>query len=268
MSARMNTGKKLIAVAVASALLIACATTSKPEGADNVRAKLTQLQSDPQLASRAPVAIKDAEEAVRAAEVPQKSSDAELGKHLVFIADRKIDTASALAQQQLLVDQRKTLSEQRETARLDSRTQEADAAKIKSADLQKQLDELNAKKTDRGIVVTLGDVLFDTGKSDLKGGALANLGKLASVLNQYPDRTVVIEGHTDSVGSDDYNLGLSQRRADAVRVYLVSQGVASSRLEASGKGKGSPVAGNDTATGRQQNRRVEVIISNAEMASK
>ena len=315
--------KTLTAAAAASLFLAACsAAPARPAGADNARAKLTQLQSDPQLANRAPVAIKDAEVAVRAAEEPRK--DTELAQHLVVIADRKVDIAVAQAQSRLSEDQRKTLSEQRESARLDSRTREADgarreansarndaevargqaniartdantartdaiaahtdadiarsqadmarmeteSAKQQTEDLQRQIAELNAKTTDRGLVVTLGDVLFATGMSDLKGGAAGNLSKLAAFLNKYPDRTVIIEGHTDSVGSADSNLGLSQRRADSVKSYLLSQGVAPARLSASGKGKGFPVAGNDTATGRQQNRRVEVIISNTVTSSR
>lgn len=265
---------KMIAAAAAVLLLAACATMSKPEGADNARSKLTQLQSDPQLASRAPLAIKDAEVAVHAAEQPQR--DVEEGRHLVFIADHKIDIATAQAQTRLLVDQRKTLSEQRENARLDSRTREADkahsdvsiarneadSARQQSEDLQKQLDALNAKATDRGLVITLGDVLFDTARAELKSGATMHLGKLSAFLNKYPDRTVVIEGYTDNVGGEDYNMGLSQRRADTVKTYLVGQGIDSSRLVATGKGKDAPVASNDSAAGRQQNRRVEVVIAN------
>lgn len=283
----IRTNRALIATAVAALLLGACSTTTKPAGADNVRSKLTQLQSDPQLASRALVAITDAEAAVRAAEEPR--SDKDLEKHLVFIADRKVDIATARAQGRLLEDQRKLLSEQREGARLDSRTREADnartdadiarnetaaanmaaeAARDEANDLQQQIAALNAKETDRGLVVTLGDVLFATGKAELKGGAISNLNKLSTFLNKYPDRTVVIEGHTDSVGSEDYNLGLSQRRADSVRSYLVSQGVAPTRLVATGLGEGSPVSGNDSATGRQQNRRVDVIIANAVPSSR
>lgn len=136
------------------------------------------------------------------------------------------------------------------------------AAQQHSADLQAQLAELNARTTDRGLVVTLGDVLFASGGSSLKGGTPGNLDKLAAFLNKYPERSVVIEGHTDSIGSAEANLGLSQRRADSVKSYLVGHGVASDRLTASGKGEASPAAGNDSATGRQQNRRVEVIISN------
>ncbi len=271
-SRKLLTTKKLIAVGVASLLLAACATPTKPDGADNVRNKLTQLQSNSELAGRAPVAIKEAEVAVIAAEQPQK--DRELGAHLVWMADHKVDIAAARAQSRLLEDQRKVLSEQRETARLDARTQEADkahgdvaAAQAQSADLQKQLDALNAKPTDRGMVITLGDVLFDTDKSILKAGATDNLVKLGAFLNQYQDRTVAIEGHTDSVGSEEHNVGLSQRRADAVKAYLVKQGINGMRLTTEGKGEDVPVADNNTAAGRQQNRRVEVIISNTAVSS-
>ncbi|MFN2329843.1 MAG: OmpA family protein [Chromatocurvus sp.] len=262
-------------------LLVACSSApTQPEGADTARSKLTRLQSDPQLASLAPVAIKEAEAAVRAAEEPQ--GDKEKGEHLVYIADRKVDIAQALAESRLLVDKRAMLSQQRESARLDSRTREVDsarsqaesarmdtlAAQQETAELQRQIAELNAKATERGLVVTLGDVLFDTGKAELKSGAATNLAKLAAFLNQYHDRSVLIEGHTDSVGNEDYNLGLSQRRADSVKAWLMSQGVNSARLVASGKGESSPVAGNDSASGRQLNRRVEVIIENTGATSR
>jgi outer membrane protein OmpA-like peptidoglycan-associated protein len=294
----------LAAIALVTLSIVACSTGStKSEGAGNARSKLTQLQSDPQLASRAPVAIQEAELAVRAAEKSQ--TDKEQEKHLAFIADRKVDIARAQAQSRLLEDQRKTLGEQRENARLDSRTQEADKARSdaiaartdadiarsdanaaradaqiardradiadmdsqaaleESYNLQRQIAELNAQATDRGLVVTLGDVLFDTGRSNLKGGATSNLSKLAAFLNKYKDRTVMIEGHTDSLGSEDSNLGLSQRRAESVKSYLMGEGVASVRLNASGKGEGAPVSSNDSPAGRQQNRRVEVIIANS-----
>ena len=105
------------------------------------------------------------------------------------------------------------------------------------------------------------------GRADLKGGATSNVDKLVVFLGEYPDRTVLIEGHTDNVGSDDFNFDLSKRRADAVQSYLAVRGVEAGRLSSAGLGEGSPIAGNDTATGRQQNRRVEIIISNAASAS-
>ncbi len=284
--------KTLIATAVASVLLAACATAPvQPAGSAEVRSRLTQLQADPRLGSLAPLAIKEADVAVQAAETPE--TDAGLASHRVFIADRKVETARAQAETRFAEDQRPALSEQRESARLDSRTREADAARTQvavaradsaeqklaadeargaanaaqvaaerqAAELQRQIDALNAKPTDRGLVVTLGDVLFTSGQADLKAGATGNLNKLVSFLNEYPSRTVMIEGYTDSVGSEDYNQGLSQRRADSVKTYLVGQGIGAVRLVASGKGEYGPVAGNDSAAGRQQNRRVEVIIN-------
>lgn len=220
----------------------------------------------------------------------------------MYIAERKVDTALALAESRLLVEQRTMLNQQRETARLDSRTQEVDierskaelarqetlaaqqqaddsrkkaesnrmstlAAQQKTEELQRQIAELNAKRTERGLVVTLGDALFDNDKAQLKSGAATNLAKLASFLKQYQDRSVIIEGHTDSVGSEDYNLSLSQRRADSVKTWLINQDINSSRLVTSGKGESSPVAGNDSSSGRQLNRRVEVIIENIGTAS-
>lgn len=234
-------------------VLVGCSSTPKaPDGSADVRAKLIQLQSNSALASRAPVAIKAAEEAVRTAEEPRK--DTAYAKHLVYLADRKVDTAIALANARLLEDKRKEISGQATAAQLASRTQEAEA-------LRRQLADLNAKQTDRGLVVTLGDVLFETGKAELRGTATANLSKLSGFLAQYPDRSLVIEGHTDSVGSDSFNQVLSQNRADSVKAFLLNQGVASNRMTSVGRGESSPVASNDSPSGRQMNRRVEVIIA-------
>lgn len=285
-----------LAVAMASLILAGCAQLSAPEGSAEVRSKLTELQANQELASRAPVSIKDAEQAVRAAEVPEKDED--LARHRVFVADRKVEIAAAQAHARLYEDQRVELSKASETARLDARTREADrarrdagmarsdadrardaaesarreaglargeaeAARLEQAELKRQLAELNAKETARGMVITLGDVLFATGRAELTGSAAEGLRKLAAFLGEYPDRTIVIEGHTDSVGSAEFNVGLSQRRAATVQTFLANQGVAGSRMRAVGMGESSPIASNDTSTGRQQNRRVEVIIQNS-----
>jgi outer membrane protein OmpA-like peptidoglycan-associated protein len=295
MNQQVQSLKRLIPAAAAALFLIACApAATKPDGADALHAKLSRLQADPLLASRAPVALKEAEQAVQVAEQP--TEDRELGQHRVLIADRKLDIASARAQSRLLEDQRKTLAEQRESSRLEARTSEADrahrdvriarneadlargqaeaatqatqTAQQQTEELQRQIAELSAKESERGLVVTLGDLLFATGRSDLRGSASAHLSKLALFLNRYPERTVIIEGHTDTVGSEDSNQGLSQRRADAVKAYLAGQGVSAARLTSAGLGEGSPVGSNDSASGRQQNRRVEVIISNSLISSK
>lgn len=299
----LSFSRTLVATAVAAALITACASVPmKPAGSAEVRSKLTQLQANPDLANRASVAMKDADTAVVAAETPQP--DEALAQHRVFMADRKVDTAKALAETSLAEDQRVTLSQQREKARLDARTHEADVAKnqvaaartdsaeqklaadrsrvdadaarvsaassqLQTAELQKQaldmqqkLDDMHAKVTERGVVLTLGDVLFTTGKADLKTAATGNLNKLVAFLGQYPNRTVLIEGYTDNVGGDEYNQGLSQRRADGVKSYLIEQGVGIVRLTSLGKGETDPVADNSSSEGRQMNRRVEVVISN------
>lgn len=137
----------------------------------------------------------------------------------------------------------------------------AQSAEAKAARLQRQLTELEAKQTERGMVLTLGDVLFDTGKAELNPGAFGPIDRLATFMRENPERTLVVEGYTDSVGSDAYNLSLSQRRADAVRAALLERGIDGSRITTSGMGKANPVAGNDTAAGRQRNRRVEIVIS-------
>jgi outer membrane protein OmpA-like peptidoglycan-associated protein len=288
-----NLRKTLVAATVASVLLAACAAAPlKPDGAAEARNKLTQLQSDPNLGSRAPLAMKEADIAVSVAEQPQ--ADKELGAYRVYLADRKVATARALAETRFAEDQRAAISAQREKARLDARTQEANVAENQvatariaaassdqqaaemqrqiassdqeAAEMQRQIDALQAKVTDRGLVLTLGDVLFESGRADLRAGADSKLNKLVAFLNKYPDRVVTIEGYTDSVGSEDYNQALSQRRADSVRSYLLREGIESGRISASGMGENNPVAGNDSALGRQQNRRVAVIINSSPIA--
>jgi outer membrane protein OmpA-like peptidoglycan-associated protein len=120
---------------------------------------------------------------------------------------------------------------------------------------------LHAQPTDHALILTLGDVLFTSGRDDLNPDAMGNLNKLVNFLAKYPDRSVAIHGYTDSRGSEEYNQGLSERRANSVKAYLAAQGVDSTRLSASGMGHTGSVAGNDSGAGRQQNRRVELIVS-------
>lgn len=139
--------------------------------------------------------------------------------------------------------------------------QQARQSELRTAQMETQLKELNAKKTERGLVITLGDVLFDTNKSDLKTGANRSLKKLADFLKKYPDRQAEIEGYTDSTGNPEHNKDLSERRANAVRASLLRMGIGPDRLTTRGFGPESPVASNDTSAGRQMNRRVEIIVS-------
>jgi outer membrane protein OmpA-like peptidoglycan-associated protein len=259
---------QLVAAGIVACSLAACAPTPVvPEGAIQARADLTRLQSDAKLAPLAPEALTDAEAAVQLAE--QLDAAPELAAHRVYIAQRKIQIAKAVAEGRYAERERTALAAELDRARLEAREREvgsarmdADAARMQAAALQAEIDAMNARSTDRGLVLTLGDVLFETAKADLKAGAVADLDQLATFLSKYPDRSVVIEGHTDSVGGEDYNLGLSQRRAESVRAYLMRQGVDRSRVTTQGMGESVPVATNESAGGRQQNRRVEIIVSN------
>lgn len=140
-------------------------------------------------------------------------------------------------------------------------TAELQEAQAKLEQMQSELQDLNAKNTNRGVVITLSDVLFDTGKAQLKPGAQRSLQKLAEFLQEYPERNAMIEGFTDSTGSEDFNAKLSEDRADAVRTALVGLGVAPERVVTRGYGEQFPVASNSTAAGRQLNRRVEIVLS-------
>ena len=117
-----------------------------------------------------------------------------------------------------------------------------------------------AKQTERGMVLTLGDVLFDTGRAELNAGAAHTLDQLSAFLKENPERTIEVEGYTDAVGSDQMNRTLSERRANSVKNALMDRGVASNRISARGFGEARPVASNNTSAGRQQNRRVEVVL--------
>ena len=268
------------AACLAGLWLAACAPSPEvPDEVTAVRAELARLQSDPALAPLVAEALTEAETAVQLAE---QRDEPELTAHRVYLAQRRIATARALAEARLAEQERETLVAQRERAQLDARTREAEAAKSEAdaarmeADaaraaaaearnqavtLQQEIEAMHARQTDRGIVLTLGDVLFATGKAELKPGAVLDLDRLATFLQRYPERTAVVEGHTDSVGGEDYNQGLSQRRADAVRAYLLRMGIDAARVTATGMGESAPVAPNDTAAGRQQNRRVEIIVT-------
>jgi outer membrane protein OmpA-like peptidoglycan-associated protein len=188
---------------------------------------------------------REAERKAEAARVAQAQSDVARQQALLAAQQAEAARQQALAAQQ-----------QSEAAR-----QQAAAETERSRALEDQLRELQAKQTDRGLVITLGDVLFDTGRAELKPGGVHALQKLADVLRRYPERTVLVEGYTDSVGGENYNLFLSERRADSTRATLVGMGVAPERILTRGYGKTYPVASNDNAAGRQLNRRVEVVIS-------
>lgn len=286
------------AVLAVVAALSACASVPTPNSTlDLARSRYATAQNDPQVASLAPDEMARAAEALRAADLAWTGKEpASTVDHLAYVASQRVAIAQATASN--LASQAVTAgaAAERDKMRLALRTQEADTArqqliaskqsdaqksaelakaqasaaseqarmeqsKARVADLEAELLALNATKSERGIVVTLGDVLFDTGQSRLLPGGTRNMAQLADVFKRFPERMATIEGHTDSVGSDGANVLLSERRAGAVKTALVNLGVPSDRLSTRAYGSQMPAADNGTAAGRQMNRRVEVIFT-------
>jgi len=169
--------------------------------------------------------------------------------------------AAALAEQQAAVEQRQAAEAEAEKARQAAARAEAEKADLRAQLLGQLNSILQTRDTARGLIVNMSDVLFDTGSSTLKAGAREKLAKISGILLAHPGLTLQIEGHTDSVGSDEFNQQLSERRADSVRDFLAEQGAAASAMTAHGFGKTQPVATNDTSEGRQRNRRVELVVN-------
>ncbi len=193
-----------------------------------------------------------------------EDSEAERTKALLQAREAEVEQQAARAEEKArLADEKARLAEEKA---LEARLAEerAEMAAAEAAELKALVDELQAEQTDRGLVLTLGDVLFDVDGADLKPGAMSTIDRLAEFLGEHENYALVIEGHTDSTGEADYNAALSSRRADAVRAALVSRGIDAARLRAHGLGEAYPVASNDSAAGRQQNRRVEIIVSDAD----
>ncbi|HLD66234.1 MAG TPA: OmpA family protein, partial [Pseudomonas sp.] len=179
-------------------------------------------------------------------------ADQERVDQLAYLTHQRIEVANQTIKLRSAEAALEQVDAQRAKARLEAR----------DAQIRKLQEDLQAKQTDRGTLVTLGDVLFDLGRAELKPGGLLKVQSLADFLQQNPERQVIIEGHTDSSGSASYNQRLSERRANAVRLALIKMGVSPERIVTQGYGKNYPVADNGTAAGRALNRRVEVTISN------
>jgi outer membrane protein OmpA-like peptidoglycan-associated protein len=274
----------VLPVIAALVLLTGCATTpeSIPE-LEDARARVQALTQDPLVQEAASRELTAARNTLQQAETALAEREPEARvKHLSYLAARNADIGQARIQE---ARSRKAMSEaeaERNRVLLAARSREAEVARQQTATARQEaseaqlsaaaqaeaaeaarraLAELQAKPTERGMVLTLGDVLFDTNEATLKPGAMLAMDRLARFLESNADTRLIIEGHTDSTGSDAYNQELSQRRARAVADELVSRGIASSRFEAIGRGEAFPEAGNDTAAGRQQNRRVEIVFS-------
>lgn len=265
----------LILAAAVSACIAACTTTPDTiEELETARAIVPQVEASPR-AGVAAMEIGEARKALdranRLADKSGKQADVEyeasIASKYAQIANEKILTAQAreeldkgTAERQAVLIQSREREAQRSAQQAQRSSVDAQTAEARAKALERELTDLKAKKTDRGLVVTLGDVLFETAKATLKPGAYTTIDRLATVLNEDRERKVLIEGHTDSVGSDEYNQGLSERRAAAMQAALFERGVAASQISTVGKGETTPVASNDDAAGRQQNRRVELVF--------
>jgi outer membrane protein OmpA-like peptidoglycan-associated protein len=294
----MNTLPKGLLAAISIAALQAC--TSVPIENTQLTAAQAQFksaQATPEVTAMAGVELHDAEvalEQARSAWVRQeKRSDVD---HLAYMASRKTDIAQTVTNQRLAevaINEAKGKRQQTllvartleaESAQRDAQAaqnaaasaiqqaevsasqtalarQDAQAAEANAAELRTRLSELDARQTDRGMVVTIGDLLFDNNSAVLKPGAGQSVQRLGSFLKAYPMRNALIEGYTDSVGSTDSNQSLSERRAASVKSALLATGVVGERLLTRGYGEGYPVGNNQSVDGRLSNRRVEVILS-------
>ena len=205
---------------------------------------------------------RDREVKAARAEAEAKGREAEQARMAAEARARDAEAKAREAEQaRAQAEQARTQAEQAR-AQAEAEAQARAAEQAKTAALSKELSDLKAQQTDRGIVLTVGDVLFATGKAEVAPGGQRGVDKLAEFLKKNPKRNVLIEGHTDNTGNEDFNLRLSQQRADAVRDLLVARGIATERVTTKGYGPKYPLVENDTPSGRQQNRRVEVVVLN------
>ncbi|HEY6456157.1 MAG TPA: OmpA family protein [Steroidobacteraceae bacterium] len=284
--------KQVILVSVTTALLAACASVpQRSDQVDQARAEIDTLAQEPLAQQAASRDLAAARQSLQQAEVAQQQHQPPgIVDHLAYLALRHAQAGEARVSEARARQEVARAQEDRNKILLDARTREAQNAQAQAensqaqaqsaqaqaeiaktealsaqaqlASAQQQLSDLQAKKTERGMVLTLGDVLFDTGQATLKPGADLVIGRLAAFLIANPQTKIMIEGHTDSRGSDEYNEALSERRAQSVANALSVHGVPQDSYRTMGRGKAYPVASNDSPEGRQQNRRVEIIFSN------
>ncbi len=284
--------KRTLIAFASSTLLVLAACQSAPEtGAalEQARSAVARAEADPSVAKFAPLELDRARKLLVNAEGAAKQNGAS-GKstaHYSYLATQMARIAEQRAHQQVATAQVKAGETERQKILLSARENEANQALAQARTAQSQaeqarsdalsaqaesqrlaaaLEKMQASQTSRGIVLTLDDVLFDTGRAVLKPGAERSIEQIAAFLSEYPERRVQIEGFTDSQGSDEYNRELSQSRADAVARAIIQRGIDAQRVRALGYGEGFPVASNADSGSRQLNRRVEIIVSNDDSA--
>jgi outer membrane protein OmpA-like peptidoglycan-associated protein len=293
--------KSIAASLVMAGVLSLAACSSVPTTTptlDQARADFVAANNNPQVSSSAPMEFRQASEALdRANQAAAQRESLETIDRLAYVAKQRIATAQEVARGKSAEADAANAARERDRVQLEARTAEADRAKrdaaaaqsqiasaqAQAADAQMQaqaaqqqaaqlaersarleaiLVELHAQKTERGMVVTIGDVLFATDRAELNANGVSTVRKLAEVMMQNPDRSVLVEGFTDSTGSAAHNKDLSERRAQSVAQALTGLGVPRQRVDTRGYGEAYPVAGNDSASDRQRNRRVEIVLSN------
>jgi outer membrane protein OmpA-like peptidoglycan-associated protein len=266
---------KIMMGAVIALAMAACASTPKSnEALENARSVVQAAEADPNAAKYAAVDLQTAKSDLAVADAAFVRRDEQGIAQPAYMAAQnarlaqlrgaaKADdarVAAGQAERDRIVLAARTNQVDSANRAKDAANRATDDAKENAARLQAEVDALKAKPTDRGLVLTFGDVLFETGSATLSSGASRNMDRLVQFLTDHPERMVQIDGFTDSVGTDSFNQDLSQHRADAVRYQLVSRGISSNRIATQGYGKSYPVAGNSESSGRQLNRRVEVVI--------
>jgi outer membrane protein OmpA-like peptidoglycan-associated protein len=283
MNAKLVTGMGL------ALALGACASMPQPNAAlENARAAVQSAEADPNVNKYAPLDLdlarknlgfaEDAYAHHHEAEIAQPAylatQNARLAQaHAAAKADDARVAAGQTERDQIMLAARTREAQNAKAAAANSQAlaavalsqrdqanQDAAQAQRDAAQAQAELEALKATPTPRGLVLTLGDVMFDTGRSELKSGGMRKIEQLGQFLTEHSDRRVQIDGFTDSVGTDAYNEELSQRRADAVKAALVSRNIDPARISTEGYGKAYPVASNNDSGGRQLNRRVEIVI--------
>jgi len=236
----------------AATLVVAGCGRPPSDSLARARAAYQEAEQTPDVRSQASVALHEAGQSLQQAQQAyDKGKDIEDVNALAYVAERKAEVAREQAREKVAEHELQQLSEQKPVVV---------APQVQQRTVVVNPPPQRGQQTTRGTVIPIPGTLFETGRAELKPGAMRELASVADTLRREPDRMVVIEGHTDNAGSAETNERLSQERADAVREYLIAQGINGDRIQARGLGSSFPVASNTTAAGRQQNRRVDVII--------
>src|SRR5580704_2619070 len=235
----------------------AAAEVKRRQDADEARTQAEAAKAE---------AVRMKQEAEKAAaDAARQKQEAEQATAAAVVQQQAAQAAAeqAARDKAAAIDQQRAAEAEAEKARQAAARAEAEKSELRAQLLNQLNSILQTRDSARGLIVNMSDVLFDTGSYTLKPGAREKLAKISGILLAHPGLTLQIEGHTDSVGTDDLNQQLSERRADSVRDFLAEQGVPASSITAHGFGKTQPVATNDTADGRQRNRRVELVVNGA-----